>query len=293
MHQFGRRIFTEGWEQRWALGATLIVIGLVEKVLLGDSLASLIDPVYAQAALGPVRDGSAWLAFAFGFQVFFDFAGYSDIAIGLGLIFGIVLPPNFNAPFRATSIQDFWQRWHMTLMTFLRDYVFQPLAGIRLGGARAALMVHFTAIMLTMALCGLWHGPSWTFVLWGTLNGCALVFATIWKRYLPTPPTAVAWALTVGFALATSVFFRAQSLQEVWNVYAGLAIAPDLGRVLRNGTLAAAAFCAFVLPASQDIAARLVERPRPVVAAGLALVCIAVLAELGDKVAYDFIYFQF
>jgi D-alanyl-lipoteichoic acid acyltransferase DltB (MBOAT superfamily) len=240
-----------------------------------------------------VRDGSAWLALGFAFQIFFDFAGYSDIAIGVGLIFGILLPPNFNAPFRATSIQSVWQRWHMTLMSFLRDYVFLPLSNIRIGGARGRAIVHFSAIILTMALCGLWHGAGWNFVLWGTVNGCAVVIATLWRRYLPSPPDALGWAMTVSFFLITSVIFRAQTLQAAWHVYAGLTSPPDLGRMLRGGTFALAAFCAFILPTSQDLAARLIERPRMIVAATLALVGVAVLFELGDTNTYDFIYFQF
>jgi D-alanyl-lipoteichoic acid acyltransferase DltB (MBOAT superfamily) len=271
----------------------LIVIGLVEKTVLADPLGRLLDPVYTAAAIGPVRDGSAWLAFGFAFQVFFDFAGYSDIAIGLALIFGVVLPQNFNAPFRATSVQDFWQRWHITLMEFLRRYVFLPLAGIRVEGVAGRSIVFFGAMIATMALCGLWHGASWTFVLWGTINGCAIVFATLWRRYLPSPPAAVGWALTAAIFIATSVLFRAQSLGAVWNVFAGLADAPDLGRILRNGTIVIAALCAFLLPASQRCAERLVEQPRMAIAAMLALVCAVVLIELGEKDKYDFIYFQF
>jgi D-alanyl-lipoteichoic acid acyltransferase DltB (MBOAT superfamily) len=293
MHQFGARMLAAGWERRWALGVALIVIGLVEKTVLADPLGRLLDPVYTAAAIGPVRDGSAWLAFGFAFQVFFDFAGYSDIAIGLALIFGVVLPQNFNAPFRATSVQDFWQRWHITLMEFLRRYVFLPLAGIRVEGVAGRTIVFFGAMIATMALCGLWHGASWTFVLWGTINGCAIVFATLWRRYLPSPPAAVGWALTAAIFIATSVLFRAQSLGAVWNVFAGLADAPDLGRILRNGTIVIAALCAFLLPASQRCAERLVEQPRMAIAAMLALVCAVVLIELGEKDKYDFIYFQF
>ena len=103
-------------------------MGLFEKIFLADRIGRIIDPIYAQALLGPVANGDAWLALSFNFQILFDFAGYSDIAIGLGLLFGVKLPFNFNAPFRSTSIQDFWQRWHITLMMFLRDYVFHPLA---------------------------------------------------------------------------------------------------------------------------------------------------------------------
>jgi len=135
-HQFGQDVFAPGWEQRWALGITFIVVGLIEKVGLGDPIGQLITPIYQQALTGPVTDGSAWLALAFGFQIFFDFAGYSDMAIGIALLFGVRLPENFNAPFRATDVLVFWQRWHMTLSRFLRDYVFLPLADMRIAGMR-------------------------------------------------------------------------------------------------------------------------------------------------------------
>ena len=128
MDQFGSRIYAPGWQREFCLGISFIAMGLFEKIFLADRLGRIIDPIYAQALLGPVANGDAWLALSFNVQILFDFAGYSDIAIGLGLLFGVKLPFNFNAPFRSTSIQDFWQRWHITLMMFLRDYVFYPLA---------------------------------------------------------------------------------------------------------------------------------------------------------------------
>ena len=174
MHQFGRRVYEPGWQRQFALGVTFIAIGLIEKTLLGDPIGRIVDPIYAQAKVGAVPDGQSWLALGFIFQILFDFAGYSDIAIGLALLFGVQLPYNFNAPFRSTNMQDLWQRWHMTLMTFLRDYLFHPLANARFGRGHR-LLQYFAALIITMALCGLWHGPSWTFVLWGTAQGVAVV----------------------------------------------------------------------------------------------------------------------
>jgi alginate O-acetyltransferase complex protein AlgI len=134
--QFGREALAPGWERRWALAVALIVIGLVEKVMLGDPLGRALDPIFAEAASGTVPEGSAWMALGFAFQIFFDFAGYSDIAIGLALLFGIELPMNFNAPFRSVSALDMWQRWHMTLTRFLRDYLFFPLSDLRIAARR-------------------------------------------------------------------------------------------------------------------------------------------------------------
>lgn len=292
MHQFGAKVYAPGWQRQFALGATFIVIGLIQKTLLGDPIGRIIDPIYAQAKLGAVPEGHSWLALGFAFQILFDFSGYSDIAIGLGLLFGVQLPYNFNAPFRTSSIQDLWQRWHMTLMTFLRDYLFHPLANARFG-RRHRLLQHFGAMILTMALCGLWHGASWTFVLWGTLHGCALVIVSLWRRYGRPLPFLLGWALTAVFVLLTGVIFRAGSLDAAWRIYEGLAILPDMDRIARATPIIIAALCAFTLPASQDIVARIVERPRTVIAGALGLVVVAVLVELGDRDAYEFVYFQF
>ena len=292
MHQFGRKVYAPGWQRQFALGVTFIALGLIQKTMLGDPIGRLIDPIYAQARLGPVPDGQSWLALGFGFQILFDFAGYSDIAIGLGLLFGVRLPFNFNAPLRSSSIQDLWQRWHMTLMSFLRDYLFHPLANARVG-RRHRLLQHFAAMIFTMALCGLWHGPSWTFVLWGTLHGCALVIVSLWRRYGWRMPSLLGWAMTVAFALFTCVIFRASSLEAAGRIYQGLAILPDLGSVLDAAPIIVAALCAFLLPASQDIVAWLNERPRKVIAAALGFVVLAVLVKLGDREAYEFVYFQF
>jgi alginate O-acetyltransferase complex protein AlgI len=194
------------------LGLGLCLLGLTKKIVLADSIAPFVDTIFRD---GPRDAAAAWLgAWLFGFQIYFDFSGYSDIAVGLGLIFGILLSRNFDTPFRATSIQDLWQRWHMTLTRFLRDYVFLPLTDLRIVGRRYRVVQHFGAMVLTMALCGLWHGAGWNFIVWGTLQGLAMVFALVWARYLPSPLVWVSWPATFGFFLVTLVFFRAASLSS-------------------------------------------------------------------------------
>lgn len=289
--QFSQRAFARGWQRRCAVGVAFIAIGLVQKTMLGDPLGRVVDPVYAQALVGPVPNGSAWLAMAFAFQVFFDFAGYSDIAIGLGLIFGIQLPRNFDAPFRATSILQFWQRWHMTLARFLRDYVFTPLSNLRVGGRSHRMTRLWMALLLTMALCGLWHGAGWTYVLWGTLQGLAMVFAAAWRRYLPPVPMLLGWLATVGFFIATIVVFRAGSLNAIWHIYEGMAMLPAATGGL--ATITIAAFCAIVLPASHVMVARMTEAPSRAVSAGLAVATLVVLLQLSKLGENEFIYFQF
>lgn len=292
MDQFGRRMFRPGWEQRCMLGATFIVIGLLQKTLLADELTTRIDPIYAEALVDTVTDGKSWMALGFAFQIFFDFNGYSDIAIGLGLIFGIELPQNFDAPFRTTSIVSFWQRWHMTLARFLRDYMFTPLSRLPVGGRRHRVTRALFAILLTMALCGLWHGAGWNYILWGTLQGVAIVFATVWSRRMPSPPAIVGWAVTVAFFVLSGVLFRAGSLDAAWHVFAGLSDLPGANFHGRN-TLILAALCAVLLPSSHEICRRLTERPSLALPAALAASLTVVFVLLGEANNVPFIYFQF
>jgi D-alanyl-lipoteichoic acid acyltransferase DltB (MBOAT superfamily) len=291
--QFGRPMFGPGWEGRWALGITLIILGLIEKVALGDPLGRLLDSVYEAAAQGPVLDGSAWLAPSFALQIFFDFAGYSDIAIGIGLLFAVELPINFNAPFRARSIIEFWQRWHMTLARFLRDYVFLPVADMRIAGTRHTVPQYVLAIMVTMGLCGLWHGAGWKFVFWGLLQGAAMVFALGWRRSIGSPPGIVGWAGTMVFFALTVVLFRAGSLEAAWHVYAGLAVPPEAKLLARSWLIGVAGLLAVLLPASKDLCRRVADLPGPVAPITLGLIGVVILVQLGGTESYDFIYFQF
>jgi len=160
-----------------AVGITIFVIGLAKKVLIADSVGAYAKPVFDAAASGVTLTAlEAWCgALAYTFQLYFDFSGYSDMAIGLSRLFGVVLPLNFHSPYKAVNIIDFWRRWHMTLSRFLRDYLYIPLGGNRKGPAR-----RYVNLMVTMALGGLWHGAGWTFVAWGTLHGVYLVINHAW-----------------------------------------------------------------------------------------------------------------
>ena len=293
MEQFGQKVYAPGWQRNFAVAICFITIGLIEKIFLADRIAHNIDNVYAQASYGPMTNGEAWSALAFSFQILFDFSGYTDIAIGLGLLFGVKLPFNFNAPFRSVSIQDFWQRWHMTLMTFLRDYVYFPLINARILPRRFLPWQMHAATMITMMLCGLWHGASWTFVLWGTLHGVALVVCAVWRRYGPRLPWVFGWALTVIFVLATGVIFRAGSLQSAWNIFQGLAYLPNLERGKHLLSLLIVPAFAFALPASQDIIAFLTRRPRPWLFALGGFALLIILLDLGERNVVGFGYFNF
>jgi D-alanyl-lipoteichoic acid acyltransferase DltB (MBOAT superfamily) len=293
IHQFGQRVFAAGWERRCGIGATLIVIGLVQKTLIADPIGRAIDPIYAEALTGPVTEGHAWMAPAFAFQVFFDFSAYSDIAIGLALIFGVKLPINFDAPFHATSILEFWQRWHMTLARFLRDYVFTPLSQLRIGGRAFRIPRVMAALVLTMAICGLWHGAGWTYVLWGTLQGLAMVVAATWRRTMTPLPAAVGWVLTVTFFVITIVIFRAGSLESAWRIYEGLASVPSFGSAQHRDAVLIGLIAGLSLPASHRICQWLTDNARQATAVTLGAITAIALIAMTGRGNYEFVYFQF
>lgn len=208
-----------------AVGLTIFSIGLFKKTVIADRMGFWSDRVFDTAALGaPVSLIEAWSgALAFTFQIYFDFSGYTDMAIGLALMFGIRLPVNFASPYKATSILDFWRRWHMTLSRFLRDYLYVPLGGNRHGRSR-----RYTNLMIVMLLGGLWHGAAWTFVLWGALHGGYLIINHAWRRLRGSsaPSTIVSrWAgrgLTLLTVIIAWVMFRADSLGSAETIYAGM-----------------------------------------------------------------------
>jgi alginate O-acetyltransferase complex protein AlgI len=199
-----------------ALGLSLFTIGLFKKTVLADVTATWADPTFDAATAGFVPDpAQAWIAaLAFTFQLYFDFSGYSDMAIGLARMFNIILPLNFYSPYKAVNIIEFWRRWHMTLSRFLRDYLYVPLGGNRKGTLR-----RYGNLLAVMALGGLWHGAAWTFVVWGTLHGMMLMANHGWhalRRAAGIPPRpdwraarGVAIAMTFVFVVCAWVFFRA------------------------------------------------------------------------------------
>jgi D-alanyl-lipoteichoic acid acyltransferase DltB (MBOAT superfamily) len=204
-----------------AFGLGLIVMGLIKKVVLADSLAPVVDDIFAAPPDGAYY---AWLgAVLFTFQIYFDFSGYSDIAIGSAYLLGIRLPRNFATPFLATGIAELWQRWHITLTRFLRDYVFVPLADMRVAARRYRTQQHFGAILLTMTLCGLWHGAGLNFIIWGALQGAAMVIAGLWSRYFRPLPAWIGWAATFTFFAAGLVIFRSTSLPYAFDYLATMA----------------------------------------------------------------------
>jgi alginate O-acetyltransferase complex protein AlgI len=288
MHQLDERPYREGWEERAARGIMLLTLGLAKKVLIGDPLSEYVNPIFKAAADGQVVTVlEAWQAvLGFTFQIYFDFSGYTDMALGIALLFGVMLPQNFNIPYRAQSLQEFWRRWHMTLSRFLRDYLY-----IKLGGSRNGFNLQLFALFMTMALGGLWHGAGWTFVAWGIAHGLGLCAGLLWRRQgLPFPPL-LGWALTFVFVALTWVLFRATSFTAAITIYKAMIGLAPLGTGFKWRALVIAAGFAMIGPTSWS----LVERAPLTrwIAALFAALFVFVLLKIGDDANYEFIYFQF
>lgn len=224
------------------VGASIFAVGLVKKTVFADTFSDFVPPVFDAAAAGESPTlVEAWTgALFYTLQLYFDFSGYSDMAIGLARMFGIYFPANFDSPYKASSIIDFWRRWHITLSSFLRDYIYIPLGGNRRGKAR-----RYVNLFLTMLIGGIWHGAGWTFVIWGALHGSYLVinhgFSALRERLGWKPATSTfagvfaARALTFLAVLVGWVFFRATSTESALRVLAGMA--GQNGVVLQGGYL--------------------------------------------------------
>jgi len=198
-----------------ARGGFVFCIGLFKKVVIADTFAKYANDGFAKAHMFI----DSWVAaLSYTFQLYFDFSGYTDMAIGIALLFNIRLPQNFNSPYKATSIQDFWRRWHMTLSRFLRDYIYIPLGGNRKGKLRT-----YFNNMAVFLIGGFWHGAGWTFIMWGFLHGAAQIVQRIWGEFFRPMPRWLAWVITFLFINVTWVFFRAESFDQALRLLKGMA----------------------------------------------------------------------
>lgn len=215
--------------QNFIIGLNIFTLGLFKKVILADGISVYATPVFNSASSGDtISFFVAWGgALAYTFQLYFDFSGYSDMAIGIGKMFGINLPINFSSPYKSLNIKDFWRRWHMTLSRFLRDYLYIPLGGGHKGNSR-----RFVNLMTTMLLGGLWHGAGWTFLLWGGLHGFYLILNHGWDyvkkqlrlEWLDSSVCwkSIAWLITFISVVNAWVFFRATSFQAAVSILKGM-----------------------------------------------------------------------
>ena len=280
---------------KFARGASFLSLGLAKKVLLANPCGQIADLVFDAGAL---RTLDAWYgAAAYAFQIYFDFSAYSDMAIGLGLMLGFVFPKNFDSPYRAASITEFWRRWHISLSSWLRDYLYVPLGGSRLGARRT-----YVNLFVVMLLGGLWHGAAWTFVIWGGLHGSLLALErargkTAFYQRLPQP-------LRVGMTFVVVsvgwVFFRAADLgaaMQYLNAMVGLSTVPPAGTLLEGvlyqpyflGAMLSAAVVTWACPQTWDWTRRLSAPRAGLTAGGLVLA----LALLSTQAYNPFIYFIF
>ncbi|OJU56154.1 MAG: hypothetical protein BGO00_13595 [Alphaproteobacteria bacterium 62-8] len=250
--QFGTRRDSNTRADDIAVGATLFTIGLAKKTLIADNIAPFSDAVFAAANHGAaIGTADAWMGtLFFAFQIYFDFSAYSDMALGSACMFGLRLPINFNSPYKATSIIEFWRLWHISLSTFLRDYLYIPLGGNRHGSVR-----RYANLLITMLLGGLWHGANWTFVLWGGLHGVYLIVNHAWRHVtrraglnVPKRFRPLTRALSVAVSFLATLFawtvFRSQSFDSALAMMAGLAGAGGDSHILSFGPLAWAGFVA-------------------------------------------------
>jgi D-alanyl-lipoteichoic acid acyltransferase DltB (MBOAT superfamily) len=284
-------------------GLFRIVSGIVKKSLLADYIGIFCDLVFdAPNTYGGFEVGLAIYGYAL--QIYFDFSGYSDIAIGMALIVGFTLPENFRSPYRATSITDFWRRWHITLSTWLRDYLYIPLGGNQKGGARQVVN-----LMITMLLGGLWHGASWNFVVWGGLHGVGLAVHKGWTALFPVNESARGWSLraalgwfaTLHFVIFLWVFFRARDFASAWQLVLRLGADWELARVLtvvdvRRWLVACLVVGGAVALVPTEWGSRLGGwfRRAPLLArAAVFLVVVQLVVQVQQTDVQPFIYFQF
>jgi alginate O-acetyltransferase complex protein AlgI len=282
-------------------GLHWFLLGLFKKLFLADRLAEFVDPIFAQPGLFDAVS-HRWAILAYAAQIYCDFSGYSDMALGCALWFGFELPRNFNFPYLASSITDFWKRWHISLSTWMRDYLYIPLGGSRHGTART-----YVNLVLTMTLCGLWHGASWNYLLWGFYNGVLLALHRVYDRALTGRPLAdrlrglpmFRWlAVLVTFALVAFglVLVRSQSWGGCWLVETSL-LGGASSTALRwvpawVPLLVGMVVVGHLFSGLRDRRCGLFDLP-PLLRAGVYVAAIMLLVVFGPGSAKAFIYFQF
>jgi alginate O-acetyltransferase complex protein AlgI len=307
MPQFARRETYLVDCRNISAGLILFSIGLAKKVLVADGMFAGPSNAMFDAVAGGATPGTAdaWVgAIAYTLQIYFDFSGYSDMALGISRVFNVELPINFNSPFKAASIVEFWRRWHMSLSAFLRDYLYVPLGGNRLGGTRRHIN-----IMVTMLLGGLWHGAGATFIVWGAMHGTFIIANHAWRRLVPGGleeflPPAVARALGIGMTflavVIAFVMFRAASLPAGFTIIKAMFVidAAAPGGEWPVLALLSGLACVWLLPNSNELL-RLFQdtqlKARKKIETAVALFCAVMFARSVASLsnATEFLYFQF
>jgi alginate O-acetyltransferase complex protein AlgI len=274
---------------RIGTGLTILTIGFAKKVLVADRLAEYVDTLFGDAAQRLLTFQEAWnAALAFSLQLFLDFSAYTEMAIGIALLFGLLLPENFRRPYLARDLREFWRRWHITLSNFIRDYLYIPLGGSRHGEARYVL-----ATLGAMSICGLWHGAGWTYVVWGLWHGVGLIVCRSWQRLKRPLPALAGWALTMLFVVAGWVLFRAADFGSAADMLVSMTGLHGFGGSFRGaGLLAIGATLSVLVPSAHEIKDRWAA-PAPWGVAALAVLLCFCVIEVGKGPPLPFVYFQF
>lgn len=288
-------------------GIALFSMGLFKKVAIADNLAPLTSLTFDNFAGSSFVE--AWVgAIAYTLQLYFDFSGYSEMAIGLGLLFNIKLPTNFNSPYQATSLIEFWRRWHMSLSDFLKSYLYIPL-----GGNRSGEFAKMRNLFITMLLCGLWHGAGWTFIVWGALHGALLLVNHAGRKTGIKLPTPLSWAMTFLCVVVAWVIFRAANLRDAIEIIRAMffgsgvalpaALAGPLGALRQFGVefgslkytqmdmLGVAALTVLVVVMPNPL--KIMERFKPTVSWAAAIAFMFLFSLMNFFNITEFLYFQF
>jgi alginate O-acetyltransferase complex protein AlgI len=277
------------WNQQ-CQGLWFFVVGMSQKILIADSVARVATPLLATPETLQFITGWAALL-AYTMQLYFDFAGYSNMAIGLGMMLGFSFPQNFDSPYQATSIQSFWRRWHMTLSSFLRDYLYIPLGGNRFGK-----FISYRNLIVVMFLGGFWHGAGWTFILWGLLHGCLLVLNGLYRDHIGIAvPKPIAIAFTFLCVMLGWVLFRSTDVNMAMIWYRAILGWNGIERDLSVDTLATLGFATTVLASLFCWFAPNTWNYRPKLSLGTAIVLslVFVFCVMRFDAESPFLYFQF
>jgi D-alanyl-lipoteichoic acid acyltransferase DltB (MBOAT superfamily) len=286
-------------DARFAQGTFMVLKGVLLKFVIADNMSALVEPVYANVAAAAPADVLHAVA-AFSIQIYCDFYGYTMIALGSALLVGVELVNNFEHPYLAVNIQDFWRRWHISLSQWFRDYLYIPLGGSRVSRSR-----HLANLLIVMLAVGLWHGASWTFVVWGGLHGAMLAIHAAWRRVrtasamapLGAAGRAIGWAATLTAVTLAWIPFRAPDLATAWLVLKklGAATTAPAAPAIYGYPFYAAIAVAFVIVELADAGVNLQDRfarlPAPAQGAVVLLICLATY--LGPPKDVAFLYFQF
>jgi len=281
--------------EKFSRGIAFFMMGMAKKILLADPCGKIADEAFAASSL---HAGEAWVGIVgYAFQIYFDFSAYSDMAIGLGLMLGFVFPKNFDSPYKSKSITEFWRRWHLSLSTWLRDYLYIPLGGNRKGESQT-----YINLMLVMLLGGLWHGASWNFVIWGAIHGGMLALERLLGKnsFYSRLPAPLSMAVTFFIVCIAWVFFRASTLPEAINYVAALfglgathaaagLVAGQIYTLYHVGTLIIAGVVVWTAPQTWDFTRTL---SWPKVATITALFILALIMLMATSF-HPFIYFIF